>query len=133
MSKWIPGWAKYYTIEENADGNGLHIEFYDSKVWDLTKPISDLAHDLAIADVCQQIREKPIEPKRNKYSREIKPGVWVDVYDVLRAFGVTCGAVAHAIKKLLAPGQRGHKDHRQDIKEARQSLERAEQLIDEWS
>ena len=31
----------------------------------------------------------------------------VDVYAVLEAFKVTCPAVAHAVKKLLACGQRG--------------------------
>lgn len=47
-----------------------------------------------------------------------------DVYDVLRAFNVTDPAVAHAVKKLLAPGQRsGGKDERQDLEEARWSID----------
>ena len=62
---------------------------------------------------------------RNKYSREIKPGVYVDVYDVLQAFGVTCPAMAHGIKKMLAPGQRGAKDSIQDKREAIASIERS--------
>ena len=37
----------------------------------------------------------------SKYDKEINLGVVVDVYDVLEAFGVTCPARAHAIKKLL--------------------------------
>lgn len=37
----------------------------------------------------------------NKYLREIKPGVWVDVYDVLSAWGVTNPALQHLIKKAL--------------------------------
>lgn len=65
---------------------------------------------------------------KNKYQREIKPGVWVDVYDVLKAFNVTCPAVAHAVKKALAPGQRGHKDTAQDMREVIQSMERAIEL-----
>lgn len=44
---------------------------------------------------------------KNKYQREIKPGVFVDV---LAAFNVTCPAMAHGVKKCLAPGQRGVKD-----------------------
>ena len=62
---------------------------------------------------------------RNKYSREIKPGVWVDVYDVLRAFDTGCPAVDHAVKKLLAPGQRGVKPALQDKQEAIQSVQRS--------
>lgn len=63
--------------------------------------------------------------KTNKYSREIKPGVFVDVYDVLNAFKTGSAAVDHAVKKLLAPGQRGVKPREQDLKEAIASIERA--------
>lgn len=64
----------------------------------------------------------------NKYSKEIKSGVTVDVYDVLKAFNVTCPATQHAIKKLLMPGKRGNKSVSQDLSEARFSIERAIQL-----
>jgi len=67
-------------------------------------------------------------PKQNKYLREIKPDVLVDVYDVLKSFEVTNQATAHAVKKLLAAGQRGHKDLLQDLKEARDSINRAIEL-----
>ena len=48
-----------------------------------------------------------------------------DVYDVLKAFGVTCPARQHAIKKLLMPGQRGSKSEVQDLDEALVSVSRA--------
>jgi len=60
----------------------------------------------------------------NKYVKEIR-GEKVDVYDVLTAYKVTCPARAHAIKKLLMAGQRGHKDEEQDLKEAIQAIERS--------
>jgi hypothetical protein len=50
---------------------------------------------------------------------------WADVYRVLRAFGVTCPAVQHAVKKLLMPGQRGAKDKLQDLEEALWSVSEA--------
>jgi hypothetical protein len=53
----------------------------------------------------------------------------VDVYDVLKAFNVTCPAIQHAVKKLLCPGQRGAKDAMQDLMEARFSIDRAMQLL----
>ena len=53
----------------------------------------------------------------------------VDVYDVLRAFSVTDPAIQHAIKKLLCTGIRGHKDTRQDLEEAIQSIERALDVV----
>lgn len=65
---------------------------------------------------------------QNKYSREIKPNVYVDVYDVLKAFNVTCPAMQHAIKKCLASGQRGVKDSVQDKNEAIASINRSIEL-----
>lgn len=61
----------------------------------------------------------------NKYSREIKPDVFVDVYDVLSAFKTGCPAMDHAIKKCLAPGQRGQKSSIQDKQEAIASIQRS--------
>jgi len=74
----------------------------------------------------------------NKYTREITQTladedqgftISVDVYDVLRAFNVTDPAIQHAIKKLLCTGIRGHKDSRQDLEEAVQSIERALDVV----
>jgi hypothetical protein len=52
-----------------------------------------------------------------------------DVYRVLRAFGVTCPALQHAIKKLLMPGQRGAKSTVQDLDEALVSVSRAIDMV----
>lgn len=63
-------------------------------------------------------------PQPNRYARTIN-GATVDVYDILRAFNVTCPATQHAIKKLLMPGQRGGKSATQDLREALASVQRA--------
>jgi len=52
-----------------------------------------------------------------------------DVYSVLEAFGVTCPARQHAIKKLLMPGQRGAKSTVQDLDEALVSVSRAIDMV----
>lgn len=67
-----------------------------------------------------------------KYNREIKPGTFVDVYDVLYAFKVTDPCLQHLIKKALAAGQRGHKDARQDLVDIRDSAQRALDSYDIW-
>lgn len=64
----------------------------------------------------------------NKYMREIKPGVFVDVYDVLKAFRVTCPALQHLIKKALAVGERGHKTEHEDLDDIVDSALRAQEL-----
>ena len=66
----------------------------------------------------------------NKYQVHIK-GNPCDVYDVLKAFDVRNPAIQHAIKKLLMPGRRGHKDKLQDLLEAKQSIVRAINLENE--
>lgn len=52
----------------------------------------------------------------------------IDVYDVLKAFGVVCPATQHAIKKLLMAGERGHKDKLTDLSEASDAITRAIEL-----
>lgn len=70
----------------------------------------------------------------NKYIRKVasltgpRQTVDVDVYSVLVAFGVTCPATAHAAKKLLCSGLRGHKDRVTDLSEAITAIQRAIEL-----
>lgn len=66
----------------------------------------------------------------NKYQRMLRAEI-VDVYDVLVAFNVTNPAIQHAVKKLLAPGQRGHKSLIEDLREAIVSVERAIEITEE--
>jgi hypothetical protein len=66
----------------------------------------------------------------NKYARQFTNRMTAtnafDVYDVLAAFNVTCPMRQHAIKKLLAAGQRnGGKSELQDLKEALWSIQEA--------
>lgn len=72
-----------------------------------------------------------------KYLRLINPAngdgrpIYVDVYAVLVAFGVTCPATAHAVKKLLAAGQRGKGDKKADLVGAIAAINRAIDLDDQ--
>lgn len=67
-------------------------------------------------------------PKASKYHREIKPGVKVDVYDVLQAWRVDNPALQHLIKKALQAGQRGHKSRDEDLADIVASAIRAREL-----
>lgn len=64
----------------------------------------------------------------SKYTRQIKPEVYVDVYDVLLAWGVTNPALQHLIKKALQAGNRGHKDLATDLQDIIDSATRAKEL-----
>lgn len=80
----------------------------------------------------EAVQEEPqadmVNNPRNKYMREIKPGVWVDVYDVIQAWKVTNSAQQHLIKKALQGGQRGHKDYETDMHDIIASATRAIEL-----
>src|SRR5574344_1899256 len=67
------------------------------------------------------------KPTPNKYQRTV-PSTTLDVYDMLHAYSVTNPATQHAIKKLLQPGNRGHKDTLTDLREALASIQRAIQI-----
>jgi len=51
-----------------------------------------------------------------------------DVYAVLEAFGVTCPARQHAVKKVLCAGIRGKGGELQDLNESRDAIDRAIQM-----
>lgn len=72
-------------------------------------------------------QREPVATSDSKYNRPCK-GVTIDVYDVLKAFNVTCPALQHLIKKALAVGQRGHKDASEDLKDILASAKRAIEL-----
>lgn len=78
---------------------------------------------------CAECPNKPaVSGKHSKYHREIKPGVFVDVYDVLQAWAVSNPALQHLIKKALQPGERGHKDLETDMNDIIASAKRAKEL-----
>ena len=94
---------------------------------------------------CRPAKSAPEQPptptpdRGSKYHRTITPtlpgdthgcSVVVDVYDVLRAFGVSCPALQHAAKKILCAGLRGNKSAEQDIEEAASSCRRAIELLE---
>ena len=55
----------------------------------------------------------------------------VDVYRVLSLFKVNDPCLQHAIKKLLCAGDRGDKSDIKDITEARDTLNRHLEMLDE--
>lgn len=78
---------------------------------------------------------KPIyDHEGKKYLRRIcgagvdKGTIEVDVYCVLEAFGVTCPATQHTLKKLLCAGQRSKGNRLADLIGAEAAISRAIEL-----
>ncbi len=66
--------------------------------------------------------------EHNHYFKSVKGLAYIDVYMVCQLFGVTDQAIGHAVKKLLCMGKRGGKDDAKDLKEAIDSLVRAQEM-----
>lgn len=62
--------------------------------------------------------------KHSHYSRDVSHLQSIDVYRVIELFGVRHAALQHALKKVMAAGQRGAKNVDQDVQEAIDSLTR---------
>lgn len=70
----------------------------------------------------------------NHYYKDVTKYKQLDVYRILKLFNVTDQNIGHAVKKLLAPGCRsGGKSFEQDIIDARDSLNRLLEMIEEDS
>lgn len=68
----------------------------------------------------------------NHYYKDVSKYKQLDVYRVLKLFNVTDQNIGHAVKKLLAPGCRsGGKSFEQDIIDARDSLNRLLEMMEE--
>jgi hypothetical protein len=65
------------------------------------------------------------------YFKDVRHLEKIDVYRVIQLFEVTDEPVAHAVKKLLCSGKRGHKDKREDIQQAIASLYRQLEMMEE--
>jgi hypothetical protein len=72
--------------------------------------------------------DKGAKYKRTIRDRNTGETIQGDIYDVLEAFKITCPAMAHAIKKLMMPGQRGGKGYDKDCNEAINSVEQSKLL-----
>lgn len=73
--------------------------------------------------------EKKEFPHYYKSIEHLAEDGYMDVYDVLDIFEVNNPAIAHAVKKMLVTGKRGHKDEVRDIKDAISTLNRALTLV----
>jgi hypothetical protein len=77
-------------------------------------------------DIVDEPQADTVNHSGSKYLRDVQLiGSKIDVYAVLVAFGVSCPARQHAIKKLLCAGLRGKGDELQDLREAVDAVRRA--------
>lgn len=67
----------------------------------------------------------------DQYFKDVSKISKLDVYRLLKLYGVEDPCLQHAIKKLLCAGQRGAKSPSKDVQEAKDSLIRYQEMEDE--
>ncbi len=92
---------------------------------ELVKENEEMIAELSDSGQRKTPANQPLYPH---YYRDVSQLTHIDVYWVLQAWSVNNPSVQHAVKKLLAAGQRGAKDTLQDLNEARNSISRAIEL-----
>jgi len=84
-------------------------------------------------DANAKVLAEKVGSKHSHYFKDVSDLDEVDVYRVCDLFEVNdpSGAKQHAIKKLLCSGQRGAKDERKDLEEARDTINRKLEMMKE--
>lgn len=72
-----------------------------------------------------------MKPMHGHYHKDVSSLETIDVYRVMKLFGVTDPCLQHAAKKMLCAGNRGHKDLYRDVQDAIDSLERWKEMYAE--
>ncbi len=120
---WLPNKMKWEPLPPNHSAIGTTVQKGDVVLRPYTAPTTQAEPvEVGIA---------PDDDRGKKYCRtimdryELGKSIRADIYCVLDAWGIVCPALQHAIKKVFAPGQRGHKSFKGDIEEAIGSLRSA--------
>lgn len=88
----------------------------------MTKPIEEHEGKKYLRLIWPCGKDVVCDPKTNQL------GIYVDVYAVIEAFGVTCPARQHALKKLLCCGNRNKGTELADLVGVEAAVARAIQL-----
>lgn len=122
----------YVFAETNEYGDMLTNEGDEFENWTLVSErpvIEPVKVNTKFGPATLYVGEAPEKPAKiepvNRYKREILPGVWIDFYDIAACYEITDHAMAHALKKILAIGDRGHKDEAQDRSDIHDSVVRS--------
>jgi len=110
-----------------SDGQSSVITQYSYDQWHRARRDLGYESNTATPEEEEEWQRQDTQQAPSKYHRNIK-GVYVDVYDIIHAYGITNRGDQHAVKKMMQAGKRGYKDARQDREEAIVSLERANEL-----
>ena len=71
---------------------------------------------------------KSDQREHNHYFKDVRHLDFIDVYRVIDLWELKDPALQHALKKLLVPGNRGHKDIQKDVQDVIDSCKRWQEM-----
>ena len=72
-----------------------------------------------------------LKQKHTHYKRDVKHLNYIDVYRIIDLYELHDPCFQHALKKILVPGARGHKDLIKDINDIIDTMQRKLEIIAE--
>jgi hypothetical protein len=89
-------------------------------------------HDYKIIDgVLIKVDKEDKQQKHQHYKKDVRHLDYIDVYRIIDLYELHDPCFQHAIKKILVPGARGHKDLTKDINDIIDTMQRKLEMIAE--
>jgi len=88
-------------------------------------------HDYKIVDGILIKMDKEESVKHQHYKKDVRHLDYIDVYRIIDLYELHDPCFQHALKKILVPGARGHKDLTKDINDIIDTMQRKLEMIAE--
>ncbi len=88
-------------------------------------------HDYKIVDGILIKIDKEESVKHQHYKKDVRHLDYIDVYRIIELYELHDPCFQHALKKILVPGARGHKDLTKDINDIIDTMQRKLEMIAE--
>lgn len=89
-------------------------------------------HDYKIIDgILIRVDKEDKQQKHQHYKKDVRHLDYIDVYRIIELYELHDPCFQHALKKILVPGARGHKDLTKDINDIIDTMQRKLEMIAE--
>ena len=87
-------------------------------------------HDYKIIDgILIRVDKEDKQQKHSHYKKDVRHLDYIDVYRIIELYELHDPCFQHALKKILVPGARGHKDLIKDINDIIDTMQRKLEMI----
>ena len=129
---FIPkGDEDYESVQWKIEG----LTKYDWKesLYDWKESLINLeTHDYKIVDgILIRVDKEDKQQKHSHYKKDVRHLNYIDVYRIIDLYELHDPCFQHALKKILVPGARGHKDLTKDINDIIDTMQRKLEMIAE--